>query len=99
MGSGAQTAAETAVHLVAQGEKVGVVQLRLYRPFPTAELLAVIPASARRVGVLDRTKEPGALGEPLFLDVIAGLAEALSAGTRETMRSSSAAATGSPPRS
>ena len=85
MGSGAQTAAETAVHLVAQGEKVGVVQLRLYRPFPTAELLAVIPASARRVAVLDRTKEPGALGEPLFLDVIAGLAEALSAGTRETM--------------
>ena len=85
MGSGAQTAAETAAHLVAQGEKVGVVQLRLYRPFPTAELLAVIPASARRVAVLDRTKEPGALGEPLFLDVLGGLAEAHSAGTRETM--------------
>jgi pyruvate-ferredoxin/flavodoxin oxidoreductase len=85
MGSGAQTAAETAAHFVAQGEKVGVVQLRLYRPFPTAELLAVIPESARRVAVLDRTKEPGALGEPLFLDVLGGLAEALSAGTRETM--------------
>ena len=85
MGSGAQTAAETAAHLVAQGEKVGVVQLRLYRPFPTAELLAAIPASARRVAVLDRTKEPGAFGEPLFLDVLGGLAEALSAGTRETM--------------
>ena len=85
MGSGAQTAAETAAHLVAQGEKVGVVQLRLYRPFPTAELLAAFPESARRVAVLDRNKEPGALGEPLFLDVLCGLAEALSAGTREPM--------------
>src|SRR6516164_2668348 len=59
MGSGGQTAAETAAYLAARGEKVGVVQLRLFRPFPTEALLAVIPASARRVAVLDRTKEPG----------------------------------------
>ena len=85
MGSGAETAAETAAHLASDGERVGVVQLRLYRPFPTEALLAAIPASARRVAVLDRTKEPGALGEPLFLDVLGALAEASGAGTRETM--------------
>ena len=80
MGSGAETAAETAAHLAARGEKVGVVQLRLYRPFPAEALLAAIPASARRVAVLDRTKEPGSLGEPLFLDVLGALAEAHGAG-------------------
>ena len=80
MGSGGQTAAETAAYLAARGEKVGVVQLRLYRPFPAEALLATIPASARRVAVLDRTKEPGSLGEPLFLDVLAALAEAHAAG-------------------
>jgi len=85
MGSGAETAAETAAHLAAHGERVGVVQLRLYRPFPAEALLAAIPASARRVAVLDRTKEPGALGEPLFLDVLGALAEAHGAGTRGTM--------------
>jgi pyruvate-ferredoxin/flavodoxin oxidoreductase len=85
MGSGAQTAAETAAHLALQGEKVGVVQLRLYRPFPTEALLAVIPPTARRVAVLDRTKEPGAFGEPLFLDVLGALAEAQAAGTRDAM--------------
>ncbi len=85
MGSGAETAAETAAHLAARGEKVGVVQLRLYRPFPAEALLAAIPASARRVAVLDRTKEPGSLGEPLFLDVLGALAEAHGAGTRGTM--------------
>ena len=85
MGSGAQTAAETALHLAAQGEKVGVVLLRLYRPFPAEALLAAIPTSARRVAVLDRTKEPGALGEPLFLDVLGALAEAHSGGAREVM--------------
>ncbi len=85
MGSGAQTAAETALHLAGEGEKVGVVLLRLYRPFPAEALLAAIPPSARRVAVLDRTKEPGALGEPLFLDVLGALAEAHSGGTREVM--------------
>jgi pyruvate-ferredoxin/flavodoxin oxidoreductase len=76
MGSGAQTAARTAEHLAAAGERVGVVQVRLYRPFPAQALLAALPATARKVAVLDRTKEPGSLGEPLFLDVLAALAEA-----------------------
>src|SRR5690349_3392701 len=80
MGSGAQTAARTAEHLAAAGERVGVVQVRLYRPFPAQALLAALPATARKVAVLDRTKEPGSLGEPLFLDVLAALAEAHAAG-------------------
>ena len=85
MGSGGQTATETAAYLVARGEKVGVVQLRLYRPFPTEALLAAIPPSARRLAVLDRTKEPGSLGEPLFLDVLGALAEAHGSGERPAM--------------
>jgi len=76
MGSGAETAAATAAYLAGRGEKVGVVRVRLFRPFPAAALLAALPASATRVAVLDRTKEPGSLGEPLFLDVLAALAEA-----------------------
>ena len=76
MGSGGQTAAETATYLAARGEKVGVVQVRLFRPFPTTAVLDAIPASAGRLAVLDRTKEPGSLGEPLFLDVLGALAEA-----------------------
>jgi pyruvate-ferredoxin/flavodoxin oxidoreductase len=82
MGSGAQTAAATAEHLAARGERVGVVQVRLFRPFPAAELLEALPASATRIAVLDRTKEPGSLGEPLFLDVLGALAEASSSGAR-----------------
>ena len=89
MGSGAQTARETVAHLVRGGEqgdeRVGVLQVRLYRPFPAAELIAALPASVRHIAVLDRTKEPGSNGEPLFLDVIAALAEAHGAGTLETM--------------
>ncbi len=85
MGSGGQTAAETAAYLAGRGEKAGVVQVRLFRPFPAAAVLAAIPASARRVAVLDRTKEPGSLGEPLFLDVLAALAEAHAAGDRSVM--------------
>jgi pyruvate-ferredoxin/flavodoxin oxidoreductase len=85
MGSGGQTAAETAQYLAARGEKVGVLQLRLFRPFPAAAVVAALPASARRVAVLDRTKEPGSLGEPLFLDVLAALAEAHAAGERAGM--------------
>src|SRR5512132_507219 len=85
MGSGAQTASETADYLAARGEKVGVVTVRLFRPFPAAGLLAALPPTVRRVAVLDRTKEPGSLGEPLFLDVLGALAEAHAAGTRETM--------------
>ncbi len=69
MGSGAETVAQTVAALVEQGERVGVVQMRLYRPFPTAALLEALPATVRTVGVLDRTKEPGSIGEPLYLDV------------------------------
>ena len=64
-------------HLNARGERVGVVQVRLYRPFPAAGARSTaLPATVRRVAVLDRTKEPGSLGEPLFLDVLAALSEA-----------------------
>jgi pyruvate-ferredoxin/flavodoxin oxidoreductase len=76
MGSGAQTVRETVAHLVDRGERVGVVQVRLYRPFPAAELVAALPPTTSRVAVLDRTKEPGAGGDPLFLDVVAALTEA-----------------------
>jgi len=82
MGSGAETAAATAGYLAARGERVGVAGVRLFRPFPAAELLAALPPSVTRVAVLDRTKEPGSLGEPLFLDVLAALAEASSADGR-----------------
>src|ERR1035438_2428043 len=85
MGSGAQTAAETVAHLTARGERVGVAQVRLFNPFPAEALLAALPASTRAVAVLDRTKEPGSLGEPLFLDVLAALAESHAAGGREVM--------------
>jgi len=75
MGSGAGAAAECVDALVARGERVGLVVLRLFRPFPAAALLAAIPAGARAIAVLDRTKEPGALGEPLYQDVVTALAE------------------------
>ena len=73
MGSGAQTASETARHLNADGAKVGVLQIRLYRPFDAAGLVEALPPAARHLAVLDRTKEPGAPAEPLHLDVIAAL--------------------------
>ncbi|MGB0963850.1 MAG: pyruvate:ferredoxin (flavodoxin) oxidoreductase, partial [Mycobacterium sp.] len=73
MGSGAETAQQTAAVLADGGERVGVVQVRLYRPFPLAPFLEALPATVRTVGVLDRTKEPGSLGEPLYLDVVAAL--------------------------
>ncbi|MFC1782373.1 pyruvate:ferredoxin (flavodoxin) oxidoreductase [Planctomycetota bacterium] len=69
MGSGADVAEETVDYLTGKGEKVGLVKVRLYRPFSPEHLLAVIPKSCKRIAVLDRTKEPGALGEPLYLDV------------------------------
>jgi pyruvate-ferredoxin/flavodoxin oxidoreductase len=85
MGSGAETVRETVAHLTARGERVGVVTVRLYRPFPTEALLEAMPASVSRVAVLDRTKEPGSLGEPLFLDVVSALAEAHANGDRPVM--------------
>jgi pyruvate-ferredoxin/flavodoxin oxidoreductase len=85
MGSAAQTVGETVAHLCARGERVGVLQVRLFRPFPARELLDALPASVRRVAVLDRTKEPGSSGEPLFLDVVAALAEAHTGGERAVL--------------
>jgi pyruvate-ferredoxin/flavodoxin oxidoreductase len=85
MGSGGQTARETVAFLEAQGERVGVAQIRLYRPFPALELARALPQTVRRVAVLDRTKEPGSLGEPLFLDVLTALSEAHGAGERDAM--------------
>ena len=69
MGSGTQAAQEAVDHLRKQGQKVGLVSVHLYRPFSPKHLLAAIPATAKRIAVLDRTKEPGAPGEPLYLDV------------------------------
>jgi pyruvate-ferredoxin/flavodoxin oxidoreductase len=85
MGSGGETARETVAFLAARGERVGVAQVRLYRPFPAPELAAALPASVRRVAVLDRTKEPGSFGEPLFLDVLAALSESHADGERDSM--------------
>ncbi len=85
MGSGAETVTETVEHLTANGEKVGVVNIRLYRPFPVEQLLAAIPTTAKKIAVLDRTKESGAGGEPLYLDVTAAFGEAFSRGERAEM--------------
>jgi pyruvate-ferredoxin/flavodoxin oxidoreductase len=80
MGSGADTVHEVVEHLDRQGEKVGVVKVRLYRPFDAAALLSALPRTARKIAVLDRTKEPGAPGEPLYLDVQNAVAEAFASG-------------------
>jgi pyruvate-ferredoxin/flavodoxin oxidoreductase len=80
VGSGAQTAEETARFLSGRGEKVGVVTVRLIRPFPAGRFLEALPPTVRSIAVLDRTKEPGAPGEPLYLDVVTTLAEARSEG-------------------
>ena len=73
MGSVCETIEETIDYLMAAGEKVGVVKVRLYRPFSAQALIDAIPDSVKTISVLDRTKEPGALGEPLYLDVVAAL--------------------------
>ncbi|HZC07245.1 MAG TPA: pyruvate:ferredoxin (flavodoxin) oxidoreductase [Ktedonobacterales bacterium] len=75
MGSGAETAATTAAYLNAHGEKVGVVTVHLYRPFSVEHLLAALPTTTQAIAVLDRTKEPGSAGEPLYLDVVAALSQ------------------------
>ena len=69
MGSGAETAKETVSYLAAQGKKVGMIQVHLYRPFSAEYFLSALPASCKRIAVLDRTKEPGGMGEPLYQDV------------------------------
>ena len=70
MGSVTETIKETVDYLRAKGEKVGVITVHLYRPFSVKYLMEVLPASVKRVCVLDRTKEPGANGDPLYLDVV-----------------------------
>ncbi len=76
MGSGAEAVHETVKYLNKQGEKVGVIKVRLFRPFSIKHLLSVLPTTTKSIAVLDRTKEPGSLGEPLYLDIVAGLEEA-----------------------
>ena len=77
MGSGAETTSETVRHLAANGERVGCVIVRMYRPFSAYMLLHCIPATARKIAVMDRTKEPGSAGEPLYQDVVTALAQAM----------------------
>ncbi|HLG43314.1 MAG TPA: pyruvate:ferredoxin (flavodoxin) oxidoreductase, partial [Planctomycetota bacterium] len=76
MGSGAETVHETVEWLVAHGERVGAIKVRLYRPFSARAFVEALPRSTRTLAVLDRTKEPGAVGEPLYLDVVTALQEA-----------------------
>ncbi len=82
MGSGAGAVGETVAKLVADGEKVGLATIRLFRPFPIDELLAALPDTVRSIAVLDRCKEPGSAGEPLFQDVVTVLAESDRSGVR-----------------
>jgi len=78
MGSGAETVHETVEYLVSKGQKVGVLKIRLFRPFSNRHFMAAIPKTVKKIAVLDRTKEPGSLGEPLYLDVRTGIGEAMS---------------------
>ena len=80
MGSGAEAVHETVDALNARGEKVGVVKVRLYRPFDVERLVAALPATTKSIAVLDRTKEPGSAGEPLYQDVRDGSARSLNNG-------------------
>ncbi len=80
MGSGVETAEETAKYLLSKGEKVGVVTVRLYRPFSMEHLLKVLPKTTKRIAVLDRTKEPGAVGDPLYEDIVTAISEGLASG-------------------
>jgi pyruvate-ferredoxin/flavodoxin oxidoreductase len=78
MGSGAEAAQETVENLAARGEKIGVVKVRLYRPFSVERFIASLPRTVKSIAVLDRTKEPGSAGEPLYLDVVTAVSEAVS---------------------
>ena len=80
MGSGAEAAQETVEYLMARGEKVGVLKVRLYRPFSVEHFVTALPATVKTLAVLDRTKEPGAAGEPLYVDVVTAVSEAIASG-------------------
>ena len=85
MGSSIGAAQEAVEHLAAEGKKVGLIKVRLFRPFSKAHLLAALPVTVKTLGVLDRCKEPGSNGEPLYLDVVTALAEAVAEGSMATM--------------
>ncbi|MET3108957.1 pyruvate-ferredoxin/flavodoxin oxidoreductase [Oxalobacteraceae bacterium GrIS 2.11] len=85
MGSGAETVRETVKALCRQGEKVGALQVRLFRPFSAAHFIACLPASVRSIAVLEQTKEPGAPGEPLYMDVVTTIARAYTEGEMSKM--------------
>ena len=80
MGSGAETVQETVEYLTGKGEKVGLVKVRLYRPFAVDHFAAALPRTVKSIAALDRTKEPGAIGEPLYQDAMAALVEAMGKG-------------------
>ncbi len=80
MGSAAETAEETVNYLLAQGEKVGLLKVRLFRPFSVEHFLRALPATVRTLAVLDRTKEPGGAGEPLYQDVVTAISEGVASG-------------------
>ncbi|MCA9237554.1 MAG: pyruvate:ferredoxin (flavodoxin) oxidoreductase, partial [Planctomycetales bacterium] len=84
MGSGAGAAEEAVERLLDRGERVGLLKVRLYRPWDAAALVSALPRTVQHIGVLDRCKEPGALGEPMYLDVVAALAEAWNESDRQT---------------
>ncbi len=86
MGSGAETVQETIAYLNARGEKVGLLKVRLFRPFSAKHLLDALPASVKSIAVLDRTKEPGAAGEPLYQDIVTGISEGMSEGNTRFAR-------------
>lgn len=85
MGSGSETAITTTEHLNQQVEELGVLRVRLYRPFSSSHLLKALPATVSKIAVLDRTKEPGSDGEPLYKDICNALYHAVSLGERKTM--------------
>ncbi|HPE36583.1 MAG TPA: pyruvate:ferredoxin (flavodoxin) oxidoreductase, partial [Spirochaetales bacterium] len=80
MGSGADTVEETVHHLVKQGEKIGAIKVRLYRPFSVDHFINSLPATVKKISVLDRTKEPGSIGEPLYEDIRTAIGEAMESG-------------------
>jgi len=80
MGSGAEAVEETVRYLNTQGEKVGVIKVRLYRPFSIKHFIALLPKTLKSLAVLDRTKEPGSVGEPLYLDVVSAISETMEEG-------------------
>ncbi len=81
MGSGAETVEETVNYLIKKGEKIGVLKVRLFRPFSLKHFISSLPLSVKSIAVLDRTKEPGALGEPLYLDITTAISSAFSDGS------------------